>query len=300
VSTPGLGAAREAGAIHDIGYRRYDGPRLGPTYIERSLFVSSLRGTFGFGRSARSKVMPILLFVVMVLPALIIAAIVNITHANELPLEYPSYPIRLSVVVSLFVAAQSPQSVSRDLRYRVVALYFSRPLSRRGYVQAKLAAMSSALFVVMATPLLVLYAGAILAGLSFWDNTRGVLAGLAGAAIFAIVLASLGLLIAAWTPRRGIGVAAVVAVVLILSGVSAIVQGVAKDQGAETLAGWAGLISPFGLVDGVQVWALNAESSTVIGPPGSAGGPGFALVTIAVVAACYLLLVRRYRSVTVA
>ncbi len=292
-------APRETGAIHDIGYRHYDGLRLGPAYIERSLAVSSLRGAFGLGRSTRSKVMPVLLLVIMVVPALIVAAIVVITAAAELPITYTSYAIRLSLVSTVFVAAQAPQSVSRDLRFRVVALYFSRPLSRRAYVRAKLAAMSAALFALMAAPLLVLYAGALLGGLPFWSNTRGLLAGLAGALMFAVVLGAVGLLIAAWTPRRGIGVAAVVAVLLVLGGVSGIVQGVANGEGNATLAGWAGLISPYAMVDGVQVWALGAESSVVVGPPGTSGGPAFALAAAALVAACYLLLVRRYRGVAV-
>ena len=290
---------RETGAIHDIGYRRYDGPRLGRPYAERSLAVSSLRGAFGLGRSTRSKVMPVILVVVMVVPALIIAAIVVITNADELPVAYTSYAIHLTVVSTVFVAAQAPQSVSRDLRFRVVALYFSRPLTRRSYVRAKLAAMSAALFVLMGLPLLVLYGGALLAGLPFWSNTRDLLAGLAGVAVFAAVLASIGLLIAAWTPRRGIGVAAVVAVIVVLGGVCAIAQGISKEQGHnDTLAGWFGLIGPYQLVDGVQVWALGAEATTPAGPPGTAGGPVFAAVTVALVAACYLLLVRRYRGVT--
>ena len=293
-------SARETGAIHDIGYRRYDGPRLGTAYIARSLFVTSLRGAFGLGRSARSKVMPFLLLAVMLLPALIIAAVVVITKADELPIEYTSYAVHLSAVVFLFVGAQSPQAVSRDLRFRVVSLYFSRPLSRRSYVQAKLTAMSAALFGLLAVPLVVLYAGALLGGLAFWNNTGDFLAGLVGAALFAVTLASLGLLIAAWTPRRGIGVAAIVAVLVVLFGVSAIVAGIAQDQGNETLAGWAGLISPFTIVDGVQVWALGAESSTVTGPPGQAGGPVFATAMVALVGLCYLLLLRRYRGATLA
>ncbi len=289
---------REAGAIHDIGYRRYDGPRLGASYIERSLAVSSLRGAFGLGRSARSKVMPILLLVVMVLPALIVAAIVVIGGADELPVAYTSWAVNLGSIVVLFLGAQAPQSVSRDLRFRVVALYFSRPLTRRVYVRAKLAAMSAALFVLMALPLLVLYAGAVLGGLPFWANTRDLLAGLAGVVMFAVVLAAVGLLIAAWTPRRGIGVAAIVATLTILGAVSAIVAGIAKDQGNLTLAGWAGLFSPVSIVDGVQVWLFDTETSIVVGPPGAAGGPVFGLAAVALVAVCYLLLVRRYRGVT--
>jgi ABC-2 type transport system permease protein len=306
VTTP-----NQTGAIHDIGYRHYDGPRLGPTYIARSLFVHSLRGAFGLGRSARTKVMPLLLLAVMVLPALLIAAISIFTNDSELPLEYTSYAVHLQVIVSIFVASQAPQSVSRDLRYRVVALYFSRPLSRHAYVQAKMLALSAALFLLIALPLLVLYGGALLAQMAWWHNTRGLLVALAGAVVFAVVLASIGLVIAAFTPRRGLGVAAVVAVLLVLSGVESAVQNIAQHEGgaktvvngvvqnSSTLAGYAGLISPFTLVDGVQTWALRAKTSINSGPPGTTGGIVFALVTIALVACCYGLLLLRYRRVSV-
>lgn len=288
----------ETGAIHDIGYRHYDGPRLGSAYIARSLFLHSLRGAFGVGRSVRSKVTPLLLLAVMVVPALIIVAVAVITNANDLPLEYTSYAVRLQVVVTVFVAAQSPQSVSHDLRFRVVPLYFSRPLTRTAYVQAKLLAMSAALFGLLAVPLLVLYAGALLAEMPLWSNTRDVALALVGAALLAVVLASFGLVVAAFTPRRGLGVAAVVAVLLVLAAVAAVVQGVASDEGNTTVAGWAGLISPFSLVDGVQVWALGAESSAQEAPPGTYGGPVFAAAAAALVAACYGLLMLRYRRVS--
>ena len=294
MTTPG-----PTGAIHDIGYRHYDGPRLGPTYIARSLFVHSLRGAFGLGRSPRTKVMPLLLLAVMVVPALIIAAVAIISKQNKLPLEYTAYAVHLQVIVSVFVASQAPQSVSRDLRFRVVALYFSRPLSRHGYVQAKMLAMSAAVFLLLALPLVVLYGGALLAKMTLWHNTSGFLVALAGAVVFAVVLASVGLVIAAFTPRRGLGVAAVVAVLLVLAGVAGTLQGIAHSQGNNTTAGYAGLISPFTLVDGVQTWAFGAKSSTISNPPGTAGGITFVLVTIALVAACYGLLVLRYRKISV-
>ena len=289
---------REAGAIHDIGYRRYEGQRLGVPYIARSLTVHSLKGAFGLGRATRSKVVPFLLLAAMVVPALVIALVVVLGGADELPLEYTFYAIRLGAVVTIFVAAQSPQSVSRDLRFRLVALYFARPISRRTYVRAKLLAMSAALFAFLCAPLVVLYVGALLGELDAWDNTVGFLKGVAGAAMFAVVLASVGLAIAAWTPRRGIGVAAIVTVLTLLGGISAIVAGVAEDQGHETVAGWAGLISPTSIVDGVQVWLLDSSTAVVTGPPGDAGGPVFALAAVALVALCYLLLMLRYRTVT--
>jgi ABC-2 type transport system permease protein len=298
------------GAIHDIGYRHYDGARLGTPYIARALFVHSLRGAFGLGRSARSKVMPLLLLALMIVPALLIAAIVIITNEDKLPVEYTAYAVHLSIIVSVFVASQAPQMVSRDLRFRVVALYFSRPLSRLAYVEAKLLAMSAAVFVLLALPLLVLYAGALLAQMAFWDNTRGVLIGLAGAVLFAVVLASISLVIAAFTPRRGLGVAAVIAVLLVLAGVAGTVRNIAENQGSHqvvngvvqdpsALAGYAGLISPVTLVDGVQTWAFRAKSSIDMPPPGNTGGIVFVLVMIGVVAGCFGLLTLRYRRVSV-
>jgi len=292
-------AAGDTSAIHDIGYRSYDGPRLGATAIGRALFVHTLRGAYGLGRPARSKVMPMLLLAVMAVPALIIASVAIATDAGTLPLQYTAYAVNVQVVVSVFVASQAPQVVSRDLRFRVVALYFSRPLSRAAYVQAKLLAMTAALFVLLAAPLLVLYGGALLAKMPVWDNTRDVLVGLAGAAVFAVVLACLGLVVSAFTPRRGLGVAAVVAVLLVLAGVSGAVQGIASDQGRPDVAGWAGLVSPFSLVDGVQVWVLGADTSTAQGPPGTSGGIVFVLVTLALVVCTYLLLLARYRRVSV-
>ncbi len=36
-------AGRDASRIHNIGYRSYDGPRLGRAYARRSLFSQTLR-----------------------------------------------------------------------------------------------------------------------------------------------------------------------------------------------------------------------------------------------------------------
>jgi ABC-2 type transport system permease protein len=287
----------ELGVIHDIGFRRYDGPRLGRGYLLRSLYVESLKGAYGLGRSAKSKVMPILLLVVTTLPALIIALVTGLTNADKLPLAYTSYAVDLSSAISVFVASQSPASVSRDLRFRVMPLYFSRPLSRSDYVLAKFAAMTTAVFALIAIPLVVLYVGALLDKLSFWTQTRGVLTGLGGAVIFALVLAAIGLLVASLTPKRGFGVAAIIVVLLVLGLVSAILQGLTLDSGHEALAGYLGAFSPFILVDGVQVWLFGATTNAQAGPPGTAGGLFFVAVTIAVVAGCYGALQIRYRKV---
>jgi ABC-2 type transport system permease protein len=289
-----------AGAsLYDIGYRHYDGERLGRSYVRRALFSQSLRGAYGLGLSAKSKIRPIVLFVIMCVPALIIDAVTVYTHLHKLPLEYPRYAIYLQVVIGLFVAAQAPQAVSRDLRFKTVPLYFSRPLERVDYVVAKFGAMAAALFVLTGTPLVVLYVGALLAKLDFWPQTEGFGKGLLAAALLSLLFAGVGLVLAAMTPRRGLGVAVVIAVLVISSGAVKSVQGITYAQGHTSVGQWAGLFSPISLIDGVQTWWLGAKSGFVNGngPNTLLAGAVYLLVTLGLIAGSFGLLMRRYRKV---
>ncbi|NEY33584.1 ABC transporter permease [Streptomyces sp. PRKS01-65] len=284
--------------IHNIGYRAYDGPRLGRAYARRSLYSQSLRGAYGLGRSARSKVLPMLLFVVMCLPAAIMVAVAVVTKAGDLPLDYTRYAIVMQAVISLYLASQAPQSVSRDLRFKTVPLYFSRPIRTADYVGAKYAALASAMFLLTAAPLLVLYAGALLAKLDFADQTAGFLQGLVSVALLSLLFAGIGLVIAAVTPRRGFGIAAVIAVLTITYGAVSTLQAIAEVQGSTGAIAWIGLFSPITLIDGVQSAFLGATSSYPggAGPDGAAGAVHL-LVTLGLIAACYGLLMRRYKKV---
>ena len=287
------------GVIHDIGYRHYDGPRLGRSAIRRSLFVESARGAYGLGRTGRSKVMPMLLAVAMCLPALIIVVVTAVTGAPELVGGYTAYVLNLQIVISIYVAGQAPVSVSRDLRFGVTSLYFSRPLQRIDYVAAKFAALATAIFVLIATPLTILLVGALIAKLPLGDQVPGYLRAMAGGLLISLLLAGLGLTISAVTPRRGLGVAAVITVLTVLAGVQAIAQDLALSEGATTLAGYLGMLSPFTLVDGVQSALLGAETMLFVSPSGVAQGLVFALVTVLVIAGSFAALLLRYRKVTV-
>ncbi len=285
------------GAIHDIGYRHYDGPRLGAAYIRRSLFVDSLRGAYGLGRSARSKVMPFLLFGVMVMTAVVVGIVTSyVTVLDSLPIGYTAFVITMQVAITVFLGSQAPAVVSRDLRYRTSALYFSRPLSRQQYVQAKYAGMAAALLLLLGVPITLLLAGALLAELPVGEQLPDYLRAMVGAALHALVLGGISLVVAAMTPRRGLGVAAVVGVLIVLSGLQATVRAMAEVFGSETFSGYTGLLSPYTLVDGVVAGALGAESSIGQEPPGVVGTVVFVLVTVAVVVGCYAALVRRYRG----
>ncbi|MGW8062077.1 ABC transporter permease [Streptomyces ziwulingensis] len=284
--------------IHNIGYRSYDGPRLGRAYARRSLYSQSLRGAYGFGRSARSKVLPMLLFAVMCLVAGILVAVTVVTKANDLPLDYTRYAIVLQAVISLYVASQAPQSVSRDLRFKTVPLYFSRPIETSDYVRAKYASLASALFILTAAPLLVLYVGALLAKLDFADQSKGFAQGLVSVALLSLLFAGIGLVVASVTPRRGFGIAAVIAVLTITYGAVSTLQAIAEVQGSPGAVAWIGLFSPITLIDGVQSAFLGATSSFPGGVgPSNGEGAVYVLVTLGMIAGAYGLLMRRYSKV---
>ena len=288
------------GVIHDIGYRHYAGERLERGYITRSLFVSSLRGAFGLGRSGRSKVLPMLLAGAMVGTAVVIVAVINIGSLDDQPLPYSRFAIALQLVIAIFLASQAPQLVSRDLRFRTITLYFARPLERIDYVVAKYAAMAAALFIITGLPLVVLYLGGLLAGLPFGQQTAEFAGAMLGLIIMSLLLAGIGLVFAALTPRRGFAVALVIVVVFMSYGAVNIVAAVAWEEGALGLAGWVGLLSPMTLFDGVQVFLFEAESSAVVAPPGTAGGIVYCLVALTAIVASFGILLARYRRLAAA
>ncbi|MEU5210981.1 ABC transporter permease [Streptomyces sp. NPDC020742] len=292
-----VSAAQGGAFIHNIGYRHYDGPRLGRAYARRSLYSQSLRGAYGLGRSAKSKVLPMLLFAAMCLPAAVMVAITVFTKAGSLPVGYTRYAINLQAVMGLYLAAQAPQTVSRDLRYKSVPLYFSRPIERVDYVASKFAAMASALFLLTASPLLILYIGALLAKLDFVDQTEGLAKGLVIVVLVSLLFAAIGLVVAALTPRRGFGVAAVIAVLTIPYAAVTAIQNIAFMQGNESAVGWLGLFSPITLIDGVQSALLGGASSFPNGlEPTTGAAAVYLLVILSVVAGSYALLMRRYRK----
>ncbi|MDG4859277.1 ABC transporter permease [Streptomyces sp. T-3] len=297
-TAPAQGRGPAQTQIHNIGYRDYEGPRLGRAYARRSLFSQSLRGSYGLGRSAKSKVLPMLLFAVMCVPAAIMVAVAVTTKMDDLPIPYTQYAIVTQAIIGLYLAAQAPQSVSRDLRFKSVPLYFSRPIERVDYVVAKFAAMASAMFVLTAAPLVILYVGSLLAKMDFADQTKGFAQGLVSVVLLSLLFAGLGLVMAALTPRRGFGVAAVIAVMTISYGAVSTLQAIADAQGSWDAVPWIGLFSPITLIDGVQTAFLGADSSFP-GAHGPGTGLGFVylLVVIALIAGSYGVLMRRYRKV---
>jgi ABC-2 type transport system permease protein len=284
--------------IHDIGYRPYDGPRLGAGYVSWSLYKLGTRHAFGLGRSGKSKVLPFGLFAMMVLPTLIMVGVVVQVGLDRHIVPYTQYPVITQLIISVFVAAQAPVLFSRDIRYRTLALYFARPLSGTTFVLTRYASLATAVFVLVATPLLVLYLGGLLADLPLGRETGDVLVALLGAFLLAALLAAFSAVIAAVTTRRGLAVAAIIVALVVSYTVVTAVQGISSETGSDTVGVVAGAFSPYTLVDGVLVWAFDTTSSAIIAPRGAEAGLGYAGVTVLIVLSAVALLVLRYRRLS--
>ena len=282
--------------IHDLGYRPYDGPRLGAGYVAWSLYKLGVRHSFGLGRSGKSKVLPLGLFALIIFPAVImVGVVVLVPTVNEQVVPYSRYPVVTQLLISVFVAAQAPVLFSRDIRYRTLALYFARPLRRSTFVLVRYAALATAVFVLVATPIVVLYLGGLLADLPVGRETADVLVGLVGVLALSALLAAVAAVAAAVTPRRGLAVAAIIVALVLSFTVVSAVQGIAFDARVDEVGVVAGVFSPYTLVDGLLFWAFDAPSSSIIGPTSTTAGLGYLAFLALVIAGALGALMYRYR-----
>jgi ABC-2 type transport system permease protein len=310
----------ETGVIHDIGYRRYTGRRLGRTQIIRALYWHSLRSAFGFGRGAKAKIVPVITFVVICLPAVVSA--VSVARGNGRLVPYDTYAFELRVVVMIiYIAAQAPELVSRDLRSHVLPLYFCRPLRRLDYPLAKLAAFITACLAMIEIPLLLLYIGTIAqshGGSAVWHETRALIPGLLVGLMWAVLLAAIGVALASLSGRRAYATGAIAIyffLTYILAGILIsvtqrnVVRAVAPPPGAPpgapqkfeqiiqvptTGAHLSGLVSPFTTLDGVREW-LGGTSPGLV-PGVGRYGPLYGAMLLVLLAASVGGLVARYRK----
>ncbi len=255
-STPTSTGARAS--IYDLGYRNYDGVRLGRQYAALSLFVYSFRSIFGLGRSAMSKVFPVGLAIVASLPAIVLLAVAALAPDQfELakPEEYFGF---ISIVLGLFCAVAAPELIGRDQRYHTLALYFSRALSRLDYVGSKLAALTLALFIVMVAPQVLLITGNAVATTDLVDylkhNGDLLLPIIASSVLVAAFMASVSLAIAVQTSRRAFATGAVIATFTILTTIG----GILADTLTGSLRHYSLLVSPLGMLEGAVYYIFSA------------------------------------------
>lgn len=300
--TPSAPDERAGAVIHDLGYRGYDGPRLGETAVARALFTTGLRNCFGLGRSGRSKILPMVLLGLILLPALILVGILvqgrQLLHLDDQIVPYTTYPLTTQLLVSVFVAAQAPALISRDLRFGTITLYLARPIRRTTYVLVRLASLTGATFVLVGLPLLLMYAGGLLADLPPGRETGRILVALAGAMLLAACLAGPAAVVSALTTRRGLAVAGVIVILLVSYTAVAIIQGIATDTQHELVGQIAGMFSPYTLVNGLEHVVFDTKAATPTPPEGAGLGAAYLGVAVLTVLGSVGAMLWRYREVS--
>ena len=282
------------GTIYDIGYRHYDGPRLGRRGAIGAIVGAGLRAVFGFGRSGRSKIIPWGAVILAALPA-VVAVAVRVLAGDILDLyDYDGYVWNVGALLPIFLAAQAPELVVNDIRHRVLPLYFSRPIRRIDYVVAKVTALAIGLLALTLVPVLLLFIGRVLSTddlvAAVGDEVGAMPEIIGSGVIHAVVLASIGLAICSLAGRRAYAAGAVLAVFLI--------GGVISDSFSENGQDVAAFVSPLAILDGTRQCLFGGA---VDGAPAATSELPLALYGLAaliLVLVSWAVLAIRYRRLT--
>jgi ABC-2 type transport system permease protein len=292
-----------AGSIYDIGYRRYDGPRLGRRHAASTVFVHGLRATFGIGRSGRAKILPAFCLVLPAIVAVIIVAIrayagrFGITDLAAIP-GHADMASAVGVFGTILVAVQAPELLGRDVRYRVLSLYFSRALLREDYALAKLAALVAAVLIMLLVPHVILTIGAVL----LTSDVLGALGREAGrwpailgsTVVTALATSGLALVIAALVVRRAYATVAIFAVFIVPGIIVALI--IALDLGEASR--YVVLIDVGTVLDAANAWFFGIVPSAGVwqatGLPVTLG----LVASIVIALGTSAILVQRYRTIT--
>jgi ABC-2 type transport system permease protein len=295
-------ATSATGNIYDLGYRRYDGPRLGRRHAVAALYRHSLRSSFGIGRGGRAKIVPMGLAILALLPALVALGITGLASrlggagAGASPISYDTYFSLDGQFLFLFVAAQAPELLGRDLRHGVLQLYFSRALRRTDYALAKLGALATALLIIQLLPQILIFVGRTLVSTDIVGAAQAdlgkVIPVVVQALLAAVLLSALALAIAAFTVRRAYATAGIIAAFIIPPVVAAVVGRFSASGLGDRLI----LLSPPDVLDGSNAYLFDTARQSPIGP--SVPPVQFAVAAMVISVVAVVILARRYQRVS--
>lgn len=301
-STGPEGPTGPTGSIYDIGYRGYDGPRLGRRHAFATLFVGGLRATFGLGRSGRAKIVPAFCIALPVLTAVIIVALnafasrFGISDLGVLP-GHPDMAGAVGVFATILVAVQAPELLGRDARYRVLSLYFSRALLREDYALAKLAALTTAVLVMLLLPHVILTIGAALLTpdllgalgreVGYWPAIIGSIV------VTAVATAGVALVIAAFVARRAYATVTIFGIFLVPAIIVAVILALELGPASRYVV----LLDVGTVLDAANAWFFGVSPSagiwTMTDLPVLLG----LVASIVIALGTSVILVQRYRTI---
>ena len=236
------------GEVFDIGYQRYSGAREGRVRALKTLWSNGVRTSLGIGRGLFAKIIPGLVFLVLMIPALLFPVLnAMLGEAAEfvdlIPGQDEYYAAWLAFVFILFTAIVGPELLIADKRSGVINLYLVRPLTTLDYVLGRWLALFSVAFAMLLVPQVTLSVGFVLGAEDqvqyIRDNWADVPRFVAAGAALAMFATTLPLCVSAFVGRRAYAAALVIAVVL----VAGVASGIATTEASGDSAKWFALIS---------------------------------------------------------
>lgn len=208
------------GEVFDLGYQRYVGPREGRMRARKAIWINGIRTALGLGRGWPSKIMPVLLFIAVITPAVIISIVASQVGIDDLDLPgHAGYYNMVSIVLILFAAIIAPELLCADRRDHVINLYLVRPLTTTDYLAGRWLAFFCATLALVYIGQIVLLIGLVLAAddplQHFQDNWLDIPRFLGAGILVAIFITTVPMAVSAFTTRRAYAAAFVIALFII-------------------------------------------------------------------------------------
>ncbi len=213
------------GEVYNLGYQRYDGPREGRPRARRAIFENGVRTVLGLGRGPRAKVLPALLFLGAIVPALIFVIILSVvgTSADFIPGPADYYQV-ISIILLLFGAISAPELLCPDRRDNVIHLYLVRPLTPTDYLLGRFLAFFVIVLALAYSGQIILQVGLALSASDPWqyiqDNWADIPRFLGAGVLMALFITAVPLAVASFTDRRAYAAAFAIGLFIISTGVA--------------------------------------------------------------------------------
>ncbi len=211
------------GEVFDRGYAHYDGKRLGRRHAWWALTVYSMKRAMGIRKSWTAKIIPFLLYLAAIIPAIVMIGLVALVPRAEIA-SYPQYFEAIVLIAWIFAATVAPEMLCVDRREHTLPFYFARSITRFDYVFAKLAATILLMATLTVLPVVILWLGRQLVADSPGQAMRTHLDDLGKVVLIGVMLALVagvaGLAVSSITPRKAVAVAIIVIGYLMLTSIA--------------------------------------------------------------------------------
>lgn len=291
----GEAGRRPYGEVFDRGYRHYEGVRAGRRHTVLSLLLYSAQRAIGIRRRWTAKIIPFSLYALATVPALVVVSLRSFLGDAAAGFDYPFLYGMLSLILPLFAAAAAPELLCDDRRQRVLQLYFSRPLTRRDYLLAKLGALAVLVAGIAFVPALTLFLGNTFLADSpprYLVDHAGDLGRIAAAgSLISLFYAAMALAVASYTDRKGVASGVTIGVIILGSAIAGALFEVVSGRWRDVMV----LASPLTVPDGIVAWAFSSEPSADSAAARAGLDPAWFVLSVAVVVAvCGAATYRRY------